>query len=140
MNHLKLLIVSSAFIFLPGCAALITLYDSYFMAKYDTNEYRIITEIRTISEVSQEECVNSDVSKQIFEGIYIKSVEFRNFSQYIPKNKDANNLANSMVDLAKQGKEQYAKGSVSAGFCKLKLQQINRTSEEIQRVIGSKPR
>lgn len=134
--NLKLLITSSVFVFLPGCA----LWDAYFMAGYDTNEYKIVTEIRTISEVSQEQCTNSDVSKQIFEGIYIKSVEFKNFTQYIPKNEDAHKLSNNMVELAKQGKDQYEKGSVSAGFCKLKLQQINRTSEEIQKVIGSKPR
>jgi hypothetical protein len=135
-RNLKLLIVSSALVFLPGCA----LIDAYFIAKYDTNEYKIITEIRTLSEVSENQCVNSDISKQIFEGIYIKSVEFKNYTQYIPKNKDAHGLASNMIELAKQGKEQYDKGAVSVGFCKLKLQQINRTSEEIQKVIGSKPR
>lgn len=134
--NLRILLASSLFVFLPGCA----LIDAYFMAGYDTNEYKIINEIRTMSEVSQEECVNSDTSKQVFEGLYIKSVEFRNFTQYIPKNDDAHNLSSQMVELTKQGKEQYQKGAVSTGFCKLKLQQINRTSEQIQKVIGSKPR
>jgi len=46
-----------------------------------------------------------------------------------------------LVELTKQGKEQYAKDSnVSEIFCKLKLQQISRSAEVAQKVIGKKPR
>jgi hypothetical protein len=136
MNQLKLLIVSSVIVFLPGCA----LWDAYFMAGYDNQEYAIITNIRTNAELNAGLCADQDKSKATFDYLHFKSVEFKNFTQYIPDNEDASKLSEQMVELAKQGKDQYEKGNVSAGFCKLKLQQINRTAETIQKVIGSKPR
>lgn len=121
---------------LSGCA----LWDAYFMAGYDNQEYAIITNIRTNAELNAGLCVDQDKSKATFDYLHFKSVEFKNFTQHIPDNEDAYKLSEQMVELAKQGKDQYEKGNVSAGFCKLKLQQINRTAETIQKVIGSKPR
>lgn len=140
MNRLKLLIVSSTLITLTGCSTLTNMWDAYWMAGYDTNEYALITKIRTHAELSNEICTDQEKAKNAFEYIHYKSVEFKNYTQYIPDNQDANKLSEQIVELSKQGKEQYSKGEVSTGFCKLKLQQINRTSEQIQKVIGSKPR
>ena len=137
MNRLKLLIASSIVVFLPGCA----LWDAYFMANYDNIEYALTNKVRTLSELSVEECKDQDKSKSNFDGLYFVSVELRNFTQHIPDNVDANKLANNLVELSKQGREMYAKNTgVSEAFCKLKLQQINRTSEMAQKVIGAKPR
>jgi hypothetical protein len=121
---------------LSGCA----LWDAYFMAGYDNQEYAIITNIRTNAELNAGLCVDQVKSKATFEYLHFKSVEFKNFTQHIPNNQDAHKLSDQMVELSKQGKDQYGKGDVSTGFCKLKLQQINRTAETIQKVIGSKPR
>jgi hypothetical protein len=132
---LSALIVTS----LSGCA----LIDAYFMAGYDNQEYAIITNIRTNAELNAGLCADQVKSKATFEYLHFKSVEFKNFTQHIPNNQDAHKLSEQMVELSKQGKEMYEKGDnvfVSAGFCKLKLQQINRTAETIQKVIGSKPR
>jgi hypothetical protein len=110
------------------------------MAGYDTNEYSLITKIRTHSEISVEVCNNQEKAKSAFEYIYYKSIEFKNFTQYIPDNSDANKLSNQMVEMVKQGKDLYDKGEVSSGFCKIRLNQINRSAEQIQKVIGGKPR
>jgi len=137
MNRLKLLIASSILVFLPGCA----LWDAYFMAKYDSLEYGLTSKIRTLSELAAEDCKNQESSRENFEGIYFISVELRNFTQYIPNNVDANKLANNLVELSKQGREMYGKAtSVSEAFCRVKLQQISRSAEAAQKVIGSKPR
>ena len=137
MNRLKLLIASSILVFLPGCA----LWDAYFMAKYDSLEYGLTSKIRTLSELAAEDCKNQESSRENFEGIYFISVELRNFTQYIPNNVDANKLANNLVELSKQGREMYVKSnSVSETFCRVKLQQISRSAEMAQKVIGSKPR
>jgi hypothetical protein len=137
MNRLKLLIASSIVAFLPGCA----LWDAYFMANYDNLEYGLTNKVRTLSELAIEDCKDPQASRENFEGIYFTTIELRNFTQYIPNNVDANKLANNLVELSKQGREMYAKSnSVSEAFCKLKLQQINRSAEMAQKVIGSKPR
>ena len=122
---------------LSGCA----LFDAYFMAKYDTIEYALTNKVRTLSELAVEDCKDQSKSKDNFEGLYFISVELRNFTQYIPDNPDAHKLAGNLVELTKQGREMYVKGTgVSEGFCRIKLQQINRSAEVAQKVIGKKPR
>jgi len=140
-KKISLLIASSSLLFLTGCSTLTNLYDAYFMAGYDTNEYGLITNIRTVSEINVEHCANTERSKVIFNNLHFKSVEFKNFTQHIPDNENANKLSLDLVKLAEQAKEMYNKNEeVSAGFCKLKMQQINRSAEKIQQVIGSKAR
>ena len=135
MNHLKLLIASSILVVLPGCA----LWDAYFMAGYDNQEYALINTIRTNAELNVGMCENYEASKTTFNYLYSKGLEVKNFTQYIPDNTDAHKLAGNIYELTKQGKDAYL-GPVSPTFCKLKLQQIVRASETAQKVIGSKPR
>lgn len=122
---------------LSGCA----LIDAYFMARYDNVEYALLNKINTLSELSVNDCKDQKNSYGNFEGLYWTAVELRNFSQYIPRNTETQKLASNMVELTKQGKEMYEKGTtVSETFCKLKLGQINRSAKVAQEVIGKKPR
>jgi len=122
---------------LSGCA----LIDAYFMARYDNVEYSLLNKINTLSELSVNDCKDQKNSYGNFEGLYWTAVELRNFSQYIPRNTETQKLASNMVELTKQGKEMYEKGTtVSETFCKLKLGQINRSAKVAQEVIGKKPR
>jgi len=122
---------------LSGCA----LIDAYFMAGYDTNEYALVNKIKTKAELSEEDCKDVKKSKQNADDLYFIAVEMKNFTTNIPRNVDAAKLATNLVELTKQGKEQYAKdANVSEIFCKLKLQQISRSAEVAQKAIGKKPR
>jgi hypothetical protein len=122
---------------LSGCA----LIDAYLMAGYDTNEYALVNKIKTKSELAVDDCKDSIKSKQNADDLYYTAIELRNFSQNIPRNDDTTKLAGNLVELTKQGKELYVKTpSVSETFCKLKLQQISRSAEVAQKVIGKKPR
>jgi hypothetical protein len=133
MKRLALLLLVLS---LNGCA----LIDAYFMAGYDNNEYAIVNKIRTTAELSVDNCKDQTQAKLTFENLYILSYEFKNFTQYIPRNQEAHKLSEQVLELSKQGKELYAKGNVSEVFCKLKLQQVSRSAETIQQVLGSKPR
>jgi hypothetical protein len=44
------------------------------------------------------------------------------------------------TDLNKLVEELYKRENPSATYCKLKLNTISKSAEEIQRVVGSKPR
>jgi uncharacterized protein YcbK (DUF882 family) len=133
----KIIAVSFVTLMLSGCA----LIDAYLMAGYDTTEYALINRIKTQSELYVEDCKDANKSKQNADNLYATAVELKNFSTNIPRNEDTTKLAINLVDLTKQGKEQYVKNSnVSETFCKLKLQQIGRSAEVAQKVIGKKPR
>ena len=141
MNRLKLLIVSSLLVSLSGCAVIEKMYDAYFMAGYDNQEYALINIIRTNAELNITMCNNHEASKRTFEYLYTKGLEVKNFTQYIPNNTDAYKLSGNIYELTKQGRDAYNSDAiVSSTFCKLKLQQIVRASETAQKVIGSKPR
>jgi hypothetical protein len=133
----KLIAVALITTTLSGCA----LFDAYFMAGYDTTEYALVNKIKTKAELSVDDCKDQKVSKQNMNDLYFIAVEMRNFSENIPRNVDTAKLAGNLVELTKQGKDLYAKDStVSETFCKLKLQQIGRSAEVAQKVIGKKPR
>lgn len=128
------LIISTS---LSGCA----LIDAYLMAGYDTTEYALVNRIKTQAELAVDDCKDSVKSKQNADNLYVTAVELKNFATNIPRNEDTAKLAGNLVELTKQGKEQYVKNpNVSETFCKLKLQQIGRSAEVAQKVIGKKPR
>ena len=122
---------------LSGCA----LIDAYLMAGYDTNEYALVNKIKTKAELSIDDCKDVEKSKQNADNLYVTAIELKNFATNIPRNEDTAKLAGNLVELTKQGKDLYAKNSnVTETFCKLKLQQIGRSAEVAQKVIGKKPR
>jgi hypothetical protein len=141
LRSLKLIIASSSIIILTGCAVVTKMYDAYFMTGYDNYEYALVNKIRSTAEIGIKQCDSIEISKNNFESLYNQSIEFKNFTQYIPRNEDTIKLSNNIHDLIKQGSDAYnSSNSVSPTFCKLKLQQVIRSSETAQKVIGSKPR
>ena len=132
----KILVVLFAFS-LSGCA----LFDAYFMAKYDTTEYALVNEIKTKAQVAEENCSNQLLVTVQVNDLYIKALEFKNFTLHIPRNKDADNMSNKLLALTKDTKEYFNKAEkISPIFCKAKLQQVVKSADTIQHVIGSKPR
>ena len=132
----RILIVLFAFS-LSGCA----LFDAYFMAKYDTNEYFIVNDIKTKAQVAEENCGNHILVVTQVNELYIKALEFKNFTTHIPRNKDTDNLSTKLLTLTKDTKDYFNKAEkISPIFCKAKLQQVVKSADTIQHVLGSKPR
>jgi hypothetical protein len=132
----RILIVLFAFS-LSGCA----LFDVYFMAKYDTNEYFIVNDIKTKAQVAEENCGNHILVVTQVNELYIKALEFKNFTTHIPRNKDTDNMSTKLLTLTKDTKDYFNKAEkISPIFCKAKLQQVVKSADTIQHVLGSKPR
>lgn len=136
---MKKIIIGLSIVLLSGCSSLQTAYDSYFMAGYDNQEYVLINKIRTTAELAQSDCNDYSKAKVEFTNLQRLNREFKNFTQYIPRNPEAYKMAVQMEDLIDQGSKTYNDKS-SVFFCKAKFQQIERNAEKIQKVLGSKPR
>ena len=122
---------------LSGCA----LFDAYLMAKYDTNEYALVNDIKTKAEIAEQNCSNQALVVAQVNELYIKSLEFKNFTTHIPRNKDADNMSNKLLLLTKDTKDYFNKAEkISPIFCKAKLKQVVMSADTIQHVIGNKPR
>lgn len=127
-------IILSCFILLSlsGCKAI----DAFLMAKYDTNEYGIATKIKTIAETAEcEDKINiTESAKQM----WFYSVELKNFTKYIPRNEEAHLMASKLTEIT-MGLHNK-KGDMSKVYCEQKLKIITKTTEDIQKSLGGKPR
>jgi hypothetical protein len=133
---MKRLLLVCAIFALSGC----TVFDAYFMAKYDTNEYALINDIKTKAQVAEENCANNLLVTTQVNELYIKSLEFKNFATHIPRNEDSVKLSNKLLILTKDAKDQFNKSVVSNFYCKAKLEQIVKSADTMQQAIGKKPR
>jgi hypothetical protein len=134
---MKKLIPLTFVVLLSGC----TVFDAYFMAKYDTNEYFIVNDIKTKAQVAEENCGNHILVVTQVNELYIKALEFKNFTTHIPRNKDADNMSTKLLTLTKDTRDYFNKAEkISLIFCKAKLQQVVKSADTIQHVLGSKPR
>jgi hypothetical protein len=119
-----------------GCA----LWDAYFMAPYDANEYMLITEIRVDAGQYREQCGNPVLAPVNAEAMARKTNLYEKYSQQIPRNENGYKSAQALNEIAQGLNTAYSKGSVSATFCRLKYVSIENSAMLIQRVTAGRPR
>lgn len=135
----KVLIISLALI-LSGCATYDKVLDAVFM-KYDSNEYKLISDIRSNAKIFKANCDNQDLAKINATVLSGQSTHFVNLTQYLPRNTVVNKSAIELDKIIQGLNDQYKKTEkVSATFCKLKLDTVEKNAELMQKTIGAKPR
>lgn len=130
---LPLLLVS-----LSGC----TVVDAYLMAKFDSNEYELVNQIKSTAEANIRNCSDRDKMNTVANDLFIKGTEFKNYTTHIPHNEKASLLS---LEIYKEIDGLHARYSnvdkkISDTYCKTKLSTIEQSAETIQEVIGDKPR
>lgn len=130
---LAVMLLTSA---LSGCAV----WDAYFMAKFDVNEYQYITRIRTHSQIGAPKCGTPEVTEHV-RYIYTVAQEYKNYAEMIPRNENSFQLASTLTQITDEFYKRYqGEKPPGAVYCKAKFAAIERSSENIQKVIGAKPR
>jgi len=124
---MKKILLFALILQLTGCA----LVEKLWVANYDTNEYALVTKVRTLAQ-SAKSCDESTIKE-----LYVTSLELKNFSEYIPKNKATLDLTSHLFVIVE---ELNKKESPSPSYCKAKLNTIVKSAETIQQVVGNKPR
>jgi len=136
MRILAILMVS----LLTGCSTVQGVWDAYFMAKFDVNEYQYITRIRTHAQLGTPKCGTDAVVEHV-KYIHVVSQEYKNYAEMIPRNENSFQLANTLTNITDDFYKRYQGDKApSAVYCKAKFAAIERSAENIQRVIGAKPR
>ena len=121
---------------LTSCA----LWDAYFMAPYDANEYMQITEIRATAGQYRRQCDNFNQSAVNAQAMANRTDLFEKYEELIPRNDNGFKAARALNEIAQGLNAAYAKGIVSATFCRLKYNNIEHSAELIQRVTAGRPR
>ena len=121
---------------LNGCA----LWDAYFMAPYDANEYMLITEIRTNAIQYRRQCDNPVMAPQNAQAMANRTELYEKYQEQIPRNDNGIKSARALNEISQGLNTAYIKGSVSPTFCRLKYNNIEHSAELIQRVTAGRPR
>jgi hypothetical protein len=124
---------------LSGCATFNDLMDAYLM-KYDTNEYKLITEIRTKSESAKNNCSDLIESKRIAKELAYTSTFLMHYAEHLPHNKSIQHATVELNDMVKGLADKYDSGSVSPVFCKIKFTNIEESANRMQQSEGKKPK
>lgn len=119
-----------------GCAVL----DAYLMAPYDANEYLLITQIRVDAGQYRKQCDNPILAPVNATAIAGRTELYERYEENIPRNQNGLRAAQALNEITQGLNNQYAKGNVSATFCRLKYNSIEHSAELIQRVTAGRPR
>ena len=133
---MKRIFVSIFALSLTSCA----LWDAYFMAPYDANEYMLITEIRTNAAIYREQCANPVLAPVNAQAMANRTLLYERYEENIPRNENGLKAARALNEISQGLNTAYSKGPVSPVFCKLKYNNIEHSAEIIQRVTAGRPR
>jgi hypothetical protein len=121
---------------LTSCAV----WDAYFMAPYDANEYLQITEIRTNAIQYRRQCDNPVLAQVNAQAMANRTELYEKYQEQIPRNANGFKSAQALNEISQGLNTAYGRGPVSSLFCKLKYNNIEHSAELIQRVTAGRPR
>ena len=134
---MKKILAFAAVGLLSGCSVI----DAYLMTKYDSNEYRIIAEIRTEARQYKTECSNPLLSAPNARAMADKTELFEVYSEHIPRNTNVINASRELNKIAQGLADSYRRDKPpSAAFCKIKFETIETNAATMQNIIGARPR
>jgi hypothetical protein len=137
-NKMKKLVLLSAFL-LAGCATIDQAIEAYEM-KFDSNQYQLITDIRTLSSIAKNNCGDIAQSKAVSVDVSIKSLTLMNYAEHNPHNSTIQKSSIELNSMVQDLSDKYKAGAVSPIFCKIKFQNIEQAANTMQRIEGSKPK
>ena len=134
---MKKLLLIPMVLLLNGCVLL----DSYLMARFDANEYRIISEIRTDAGIYKKECDNPLLSGPNATALSEKTQLFVNYSEHLPRNSNVIKASQQLHDITQGLANSYHKPKPpSPAFCRIKFETVETSAATMQRIIGNRPR
>jgi len=133
----KTIATISVALLLSGC----TVLESLKLAKFDTNEYGSVVDLRSYAQVVTPFCDEQSFDYDLVMQLHMLSTSMFNYAQFLPNNDDTIEMVKTLHEIVQQFKAKYdTQGFVSNNYCRLKLQQIERSARRIQEAIGSKNR
>jgi hypothetical protein len=122
---------------LTGCA----ITDAYLMAKFDSNEYQQMTQIRVDARRFKNDCDSTETSKLNALDLANETELFVAYSEHLPHNSDSTEAATTLNEIAQGLAVRYKNNEkVTQLFCKLKFEGIEHSADLIQKTLGNRPR
>lgn len=134
---MKILFTAILVSLLSGC----TLFDAYFMAKYDTTEHDLVNKVAVYSAITKPYCSDSQRMKDYAFNLFAYSSELKNFSAHLPRNEMTVKMTDELHIMVTELNNKYTTSDkVNKTYCELKLQSISESAIDIQKAIAKRPR
>lgn len=125
---------------LAGCGTIDKAMDA-FLQKFDANEYKLITDIRTNAGLAKLDCADPQKSRKNVERIWVSALSLKNYAENLPHNKPIQETSRQMFDMVEAIQKEYqTKEKVSKIYCEAKLGNIENNANTMQQIEGSKPK
>ena len=129
MKNLSPLIAS---LLLSGCI---------FTAKFDSVEYSYVSQIKTLSQISRQQCANIAQVKPRVMQIYEINLSLVNYSEYLPNNEPTYKMAKELLNIVEPMKTRYNDNAqVSKNYCELKFDNIEESATMMQQSMNKRSR
>lgn len=129
MKNLSPLIAS---LLLSGCI---------FTAKFDSVEYSYVSQIKTLSQISRQQCANTTQVKPRVMQIYEINLSLVNYSEYLPNNEPTHKMAKELLNIVEPMKTRYNDNAqVSKNYCELKFDNIEESATMMQQSMNKRSR
>ena len=129
MKNLSPLIAS---LLLSGCI---------FTAKFDSVEYSYVSQIKTLSQISRQQCANTTQVKPRVMQIYEINLSLVNYSEYLPNNEPTYKMAKELLNIVEPMKTRYNDNAqVSKNYCELKFDNIEESATMMQQSMNKRSR
>mgnify|MGYP003349934743 CR=1 FL=1 len=117
-----------------------SLYYAYVTAPFDGNEYQLVNSVRTQSNIGAGKCGKPEVVG-VVDQLYSTTLEFRNYSEYLPHNEETQRASKELVEMVKDFRDRYhGNEPVGTFYCTTKFAEIEKNAVNIQNIVGTKPR
>lgn len=120
-----------------GCTTVQPLIDSYLM-KYDNNEYKLITDIRTTAFLAKDQCSDPQATKKNVYKLYMLSLTLKHYAENLPHNEPVKKSSNELFDIVNGLYKNNSEPNEI--FCSFKMKTIESSATTIQKMEGSKPK
>ena len=129
MKNLSPLIAS---LLLSGCI---------FTAKFDSVEYSYVSQIKTLSQISRQQCANTAQVKPRVLQIHEINLSLVNYSEYLPNNEPTYKMAKELLNIVEPMKTRYNDNvQVSKNYCELKFDNIEESATMMQQSMNKRSR
>jgi hypothetical protein len=125
---------------LAGCSTIDKAVDSYLM-KFDANEYKLITDLRTNASLAKLDCADTQKTKKNVDRIWVSALTLKNYAENLPHNGPIQKASVEMYDIVDGIQKHYqVNDKVSEVYCKVKMSSIENNANTMQQIEGSKPK
>ncbi|NDB65319.1 MAG: hypothetical protein EB168_06590 [Euryarchaeota archaeon] len=137
----KLIVLFMAVMAMSGCATIQDAIKYFDMARYDSNEYLLIVNVRTQANLGARKCGTPEANREV-SLLWLDTLKFKNYAESRVNNEETVTMATELLEIVRGLDKRYNidNKTVSMAYCTNKFGLIEKNATIIANVVGKKPK